>query len=73
MKTIKFMYFWLNYCDKNNHLKRILIAVKHTDHLFRMASDLLEYDKLHLLLLLDGTQINNKFYLFLFILFNSLF
>ena len=33
-KTVTFMYFWLNYCDKN-HIERIPIGVKDIDHLFR--------------------------------------
>ena len=34
MEAIKFMYFWLNYFGKNNHLERILLAVENIDHLF---------------------------------------
>ena len=49
------MYFWLNYCDEN-HIKRILVAVKDMDHLFNMASEIIEADRLHLFLLSDGTQ-----------------
>ena len=37
MKRIKFMYFWLNYSDKSNHLKRISATVNNFDHLFCMA------------------------------------
>ena len=29
-----FMYFWLNYYDGNNHIKRIRMVVKNIDHLF---------------------------------------
>ena len=35
-KSATFMYFWLNYCDKN-HIERIPIAVKNIDHLFNMS------------------------------------
>ena len=31
-KPVTFMYFWLNYCDKN-HIERIPVAVKNIDHL----------------------------------------
>ena len=58
-----YMNFWLNYCDKNNHIKRIPLAVKNVDHIFRMASEILESDKLHLFLLSEGTRINDNEYL----------
>ena len=48
------MYFLLNYCD-NNHIERIPIAVKNIDHLFHMASEIIESDRLHLFLLSEGT------------------
>ena len=57
------MYFWLNCCDGNNHHERIPIAVKNIDHLFRMASEILESDKLHLFLLSDDTRIDDNKYL----------
>ena len=60
IKTINFMYFWLNYSDKSNHLENILVALKNIDDLFCVASDLLESDKQYLLLLSDGTQINDN-------------
>ena len=63
METLKpttFMYFWLNYCDRNNHIERTPIAVKNIDHLFRMVSEILESDKLHLLLLFDGIRIDDN-------------
>ena len=46
------MYFWLTCTD---------VAVKNIDHLFRMASEIIESDKLHLhlLLLSDGTRIDD--------------
>ena len=53
-KPVTFMYFWLNYCDKN-HIERIPVAVKDIGHLFNMASEIIEADRLHLLLLSDGT------------------
>ena len=55
-----FVYFWLNYSDRNNHTKRIPVAVKNTDHLFSMTGQLLESEKLRLFLLLDGTLINDN-------------
>ena len=42
-----FMYFLLNYSDGNNHVERIPVAVKNINHLFRMASKILESDTLH--------------------------
>ena len=54
------MYFWLDYCDENHHIGRIRITVKNTDHLFNMASEIIEADKLHLFLLSDGTQIDDN-------------
>ena len=56
------MYFWLNYCDKN-HIERIPVAVKNMDHLFNMASEISEADRLHLFLLSDGTWIDDNEYL----------
>ena len=47
-KPVTFMYFWLDYCDENHHIGRIPITVKNTDHLFNMASEIIEADKLHL-------------------------
>ena len=61
-KPVTFMYFWLNYCDKN-HIERIPVAVKNIDHLFNMASEIIKDDRLHLFLLSDGTQINDNEYL----------
>ena len=45
-KPVTFMYFWLNYCDEN-HIERILVAVKNIDHLFNLASEISETDRLH--------------------------
>ena len=56
------MYFWLNYCHKN-HVETIPIPMKDIDHLFRLASEIIEANRLHLLLLSDGTQIDNNEYL----------
>ena len=53
------MYFWLNYCDEN-HVGRITIAVKNIDHLFHLASEIIEADRLHLFLLSDGTRIDEN-------------
>ena len=61
-KPVTFMYFWLDYCDENHHIGRIPITVKNTDHLFNMASEIIEADKLHLFLLSDGTQIDDNEY-----------
>ena len=71
-KPVFFMYSWLNYCDEN-HIERIPVAVKDIDHLFnlagkiikavRMASEIIESDKLRLFLLSDGTRIDNNEYL----------
>ena len=57
-KSVTFMYFWLNYCDENHHIERSPITVKDTDHLFRMASEIIKDDNLHLFLLSDGTRID---------------
>ena len=56
------MYFWLNYYDKND-IERIPVAVKDIDHLFNMASEIIEADNLHLFLLSDGTRIDDNEYL----------
>ena len=61
-KPVTFMYFWLIYCDKN-HIERILVAVKDIDHLFRMASEIIKADRLHLFLLSDGTRTDDNEYL----------
>ena len=59
-KPVTFMYFWLNYCDENHHIERIPVAVKDIDHLFNMASEIIEADRLHLFLLSDGTRIDDN-------------
>ena len=59
---VTFMYFWLNYCDKN-HIERIPVAVENIDHLFRLSSEIIEADRLHLFLLSDGTRIDDNKYL----------
>ena len=61
-KHVTFMYFWLNYCDEN-HIERIPIGVKDIDPLFRMASEIIEADRLHIFLLSDGTRIDENEYL----------
>ena len=45
------------------NIERIPVAVKNIDHLFRMASEIIESDKLYLFLLFDGTRIYNNEYL----------
>ena len=61
-KPVNFMYFWLNYCDKN-HIEKIPVAMKNIDHLFNLASEMVGADNLHLFLLFDGTRIDNNEYL----------
>ena len=61
-KLVTFMYFWLNYCDKN-HIERIPVAVKNIDHLFNLVSEIIKADRLHLFLLSDGTRIDDNEYL----------
>ena len=58
-KPITFMYFWLNYSDKNR-IERIPVAVKDIDHLFNITSEIVEADSLHLFLLSDGTRIDDN-------------
>ena len=48
------MYFWLNDCNKN-HVERIPIPMKDIGHLFRLANEIIETNRLHLLLLSDST------------------
>ena len=62
-KPITFMYFWLNYYDENHHIERIPVAVKNIDHLFNLASEIIEADRFHLFLLSDGTRIDDNEYL----------
>ena len=57
-----FIYFWLSYCDKY-HVERISIAVENIDHLFHLVSQIMKADRLHLLLLSDGTRIDEDEYL----------
>ena len=57
------MYFWLNYCDENHRIERIPVGVKIIDHRFNVASEIIEAGRLHLLLLSDGTRIDNNEYL----------
>ena len=56
------MYIWLNYCDKN-HIERICVAVMDIGHLFNLASEMIEADRLHLFLFSDGTRIDDNEYL----------
>ena len=57
------MNFWLNYCDENHHIERIPIAVKNINHLFYLASEVIEADRLHLILLSDNTRIDDLFWI----------
>ena len=57
-----FMYFWLNYCDKN-HIERIPVAAKNIDHLFNLVGKIIKADRLHLFLLSDGTRTDDNEYL----------
>ena len=57
-----FMYFRLNYCDEN-HVEKVPIAVKNINHLFHLAIEIIEAGGLHLLLLSDGTRIDDNEYL----------
>ena len=54
------MCLWLNYCDRNNDIERLSLGVKNIYHLFRMASEIIESDKLHLFLLSDSTLSEDK-------------
>ena len=56
------MYFWLNYCDEN-YIERIPVGVKDIDHLFNLAGEIIQADRLHLFLLFDGTRIDDNEYL----------
>ena len=58
-----FQYFWLNYCNENHHIERIPVAVKNMDHLFPLASEIIEADGFLLFLLSDGTWIDDNEYL----------
>ena len=55
------MYFWLDFCDEN-HIERIPVAVENIGHLFHLASQIIEADRLHLFLLSDGTRIDEDEY-----------
>ena len=57
------MHFWLNYCDENHHIERIPVAVENIGLLFRLASQKIKADRLHLFLLSDGTRIEDNEYL----------
>ena len=57
------MCFWLNYCDENHHIERILIAVKNINHLFYLDSEIIEADRFNLFLLSDDTRIDEDEYL----------
>ena len=61
-KPAVFMYFWTNYCHEN-HIERIPVGVKNIDHLFNLVSEIIEANNLYLVLLSDGTRIDNNEYL----------
>ena len=61
-KPVTLMYFCLNYCDED-HIEKIPVATKDIDHLFCMATEIIEADKFHLFLLSDGTRIDDNEYL----------
>ena len=54
METIKFMYFWLNFSNKNNHLERIL---------WKFFVWLVQYLNLISFILSDSTLIDDDEYL----------
>ena len=62
-KPVTLMNFWLNYCDENHHIERVLVAVKDIYHLFNLASEIIKADGLHLFLLSDGARIGDNEYL----------
>ena len=63
-KPVVFKYLWLNYCDENtDHIEKIPVAVKDMNHLFRMTSEMIGGDNLHLFLLSDGNRIDDNEYL----------
>ena len=54
MEAIKFMYFWLNFSNKNNHLERIL---------WKFFIWLVKHLNLMSFILSDSTLINDNEYL----------
>ena len=58
-----FMYFWLNYSNKNNHVERIPVSVKNNGHHFCMVSKVFQSDEPHLFLLSGGTRVDDSEYL----------
>ena len=52
----------MNYCDEN-HIERIPVAVKNIDHLFNIASEIIDADNLYLFLLSGGARIDDNEYL----------
>lgn len=55
MEVTKYIYFWLNYFDKDNHVERILVAADYIVYLFCIGSESPESDELNLVLISDGT------------------
>ena len=58
-----FIQFWFNFCDRKNHIERIPVGLKNIDRLFRMVSEMIESDKLHVFLISDCTPIEDNEYL----------
>ena len=56
------MYFWLNYRHEN-HVERIPIPVKNINHLFHLASEIMEAGRLHLFFFSEGTRIHDNEYI----------
>ena len=42
-------------------MERIPVAMKDIDHLFNLASEIIKADRHHLLLLSNGTRIDNEY------------
>lgn len=63
IEVTKYIYFWLNYFDKDNHVERILVAADYIVYLFCIGSESPESDELNLVLISDGTWINDNEYL----------
>ena len=51
----------MNYCD--DYIDKIPIAMENIDHLFRLASEKIEADRLHMFLLSGDTRIDDNEYL----------
>ena len=40
-RPVTFIYFWLNYCNENDHIERTPIAVNNIGLLFHLASKII--------------------------------